>query len=123
MDEELEFMPIDTMRRETAALARLAEDDELAQIFWLARGGVQAEPVRLPWLDPGAAVVIAMSRYSDSVGIALDHRTGAEDPRVVAFGEEMIDFHQAVRWALGWRVVTPTFSEFAAALNLAAPTD
>jgi hypothetical protein len=115
--EELEFMPIETMRRETAGLARVIEEDELAGIFWVARGSAQVELVELPWLDIEAAVIIAMARYSDCIQVVLDYRTSAEEPRVVAYGEEWIDLHQGNTWTLGWRVVAPAFSSFVAALR------
>lgn len=118
-DEPLQlFLTPDQMQKETADLARVTKDDELARIFWVARGGAQAEPAGLPWLDLDFAVLIGTARYSDCVAIALDYRTtGAAEPRVVAFGEEGVDLHQGDRRPLGWRVVMPTVSAFVAALD------
>ncbi|MFB4317279.1 hypothetical protein [Actinomadura sp. 21ATH] len=115
------FMTTDKMETETADLRRVTEDDELARIFWVARRSTQIAPAGLPWLDIDLALLVGGARYSDCISIALDYRTDADDPQVVVFGEEMVDLHQASRWHRGWRVVAPTFSAFAAALNLSSP--
>jgi hypothetical protein len=115
------FMTIDQMEKETAGLSRETEDDELARMFWVARRSAQGEPVELPWLDIDRALLVGGAQYSDCIAIALDYRTGAEDPQVVVFGEEMVDLHQGSRWPRGWRVVAPTFPAFVAALNLSEP--
>ncbi|MBC6463244.1 SMI1/KNR4 family protein [Actinomadura sp. HBU206391] len=120
LDEKMEFMSVETMEAETTALARVtAEYEGQAQIYWVARGSAQAKPAGLPWLDIEAAYLIVVSRYSDGDMVALDYRTGAENPRVVAFGEIYgIDLHQGGTTLFGWRMVAPTFSDFVAALNL-----
>jgi hypothetical protein len=69
-------------------------------------------PVELPWLDVERAVFIAVNRHiGDDLGIALDYRTGTDDPRVAASD-----------WSSGdgclWREVTPRFSEFVERLGL-----
>ncbi len=113
-EDPLDFLTdIDQMHRESRSLDRLTEDDDSAELFGLARGSTLTEPVELPWLDVEHAFLIAVNRSpGDDVAIALDYRTNTADPRVVAgdlwTGPE--------RYA--WRVVTPTFSEFAAKLGL-----
>jgi hypothetical protein len=69
--------------------------------------------VELPWLDPELAVLIAVNRDpGDDIAVALDYRSDAVEPRVVAS-----DFWTDPRHC-SWRLVTPTFTGFAAALGL-----
>jgi hypothetical protein len=102
----------EAMARESSG--HLADDPRLSTVFHLIRGGRAAEPVELPWLDADRAFFVAVNRWpGDDVGIALDYRTGADDPRVVA-GD----------WGSGqgcvWREVAPTFSEFVRLLGLSS---
>ncbi|MFB4308416.1 hypothetical protein [Actinomadura sp. GTD37] len=123
-DEPCKFLmlTIDQMRKETGDLDRATEEEELARIFHVARGSTHARSVELPWLDLDLAFLIGGAHYTDTFSIALDYRTGVEDPQVVADGGgEGADLHQGDRWPLGWRVVTPTFSAFVAALTLTVP--
>ncbi|WP_329536663.1 hypothetical protein OG568_15685 [Streptomyces sp. NBC_01450] len=79
----------------------------------VARGGSQETPVELPWLDVEQAFFIAVNRVpGDDVGLARDYRTDAHDPRVVGSYVSMNPL------LYEWRVVAPTFSAFAAALDL-----
>ena len=76
------FMTTDKMEKETADLCRVTEDDELARIFWVARGSTQTQAVGLPWLNIHRALLVGGARYSDCIAIAPDYRTDAEDPQV-----------------------------------------
>ncbi|MEV0667663.1 hypothetical protein ACIBI3_41820 [Actinomadura luteofluorescens] len=110
-EDPLDFLvDYDEMRRETGALLGLYEGH--ARLFHLKRGSDHAGPVELPWLDVDLAVLIAVNRHAgDDVAIALDYRTGASDPRVVAS-----DFFTDPR-QYAWRTVAPAFSTFVAALG------
>ncbi|WP_328829002.1 hypothetical protein OHT77_15440 [Streptomyces sp. NBC_00252] len=87
------------------------DDDRYAAFLHVARGGGQETPVELPWLDVEKAFFIAVNRVpGDDVGLALDYRTDAHDPRVVGSYVSMNPL------LYEWRVVAPAFSAFAAAL-------
>lgn len=118
-EDPLDFLvDHDQMRRETGALDVLSANEALARLFRLRRGGEHAAPVELPWLDVEAAVLIAVNRYAgDDVAIALDYRTGASDPRVVAS-----DLFTDPR-GCAWRTVAPAFSAFVAALGPPRPRE
>jgi hypothetical protein len=108
--------PVDFLRS-PEAMAResswhLADDPRMSALFHAVRGGRVAEPVVLPWLDADRSFFVAVNRWpGDDVGIALDYRTSAVDPRVVA-GD----------WGSGqgcvWREVAPMFSIFVRLLGL-----
>lgn len=94
----------------------LADDSRLSTVFHVVRGSRLAEPVELPWLDADRSFFVAVNRCpGDDVGVALDYRTDADDPRVVA-----------ADWGSGqsciWREVAPTFSEFVQLLGLGSKT-
>ena len=91
---------------------RLADNRRDSRIFHIVSGRKVKAPVELPWLDADRSVFIAVNRWpGDDVGIALDYRTDAGDPRVVASD-----------WGSGqgciWREVVPTFSSFVRLLGL-----
>lgn len=102
--EPVDFlMCVESMRIESPK--RIADDPKLARIFHFLRES--ADSPDLPWLDVNRAVFIAVNRVpGDDLGIALDYRTNAADPRVVAS-----DWDDG---ALGcrWREVAPCFSVF-----------
>ncbi|WP_433471691.1 S1 RNA-binding domain-containing protein [Spirillospora sp. CA-142024] len=101
--------------RESASLDRITDHHATAELFRQARGSQATDLVELPWLDADLAVLIGVNRNpGDDVAIALDYRTGSDDPRVVA-SDWWTDPHRCA-----WRVVAPTFSAFAAALGLSA---
>ncbi|MFJ1706044.1 hypothetical protein [Kitasatospora sp. NPDC088346] len=114
-EDPLDFLTsLERIERESVALDRIA-DHEPAQLFREVRGTTRDTPVELPWLDVEQAVLIAVCRFAgDDVALALDYRTDAVDPRVV--GTDIWTDPQLYEW----RTVAPTFSAFAAALNLAA---
>lgn len=90
----------------------LADDPQSSDVFHEVRRSRVPEPVELPWLDADRAVFVAINRWpGDDVGIAMDYRTDAGDPRVVASD-----------WGSGqgcvWREVAPTFSSFVRLLGL-----
>ncbi|WP_329264386.1 hypothetical protein OG223_50635 [Streptomyces sp. NBC_01478] len=89
------------------------DDDRYAAFLHVARGDGQETPVELPWLHVEQAFFIAVNRVpADDIGLALDYRTDALDPRVVGSHVSMNPM------LYEWRVVAPTFSVFAAALDL-----
>ncbi len=78
----------------------------------MARGTATA-PVHLPWLDVDRAFLIAVARYAgDETAVALDHRTSAPDPWIVASDVWTADGQ------VSWRTVAPTFSGFVAGIGL-----
>jgi hypothetical protein len=90
----------------------LADDPRDSAVFHIVRGSRVVGPVELPWLDADRSIFVAVNRWpGDDVGIALDYRTDALDPRVVASD-----------WGSGqgcvWREVAPTFSTFVRLLGL-----
>ena len=104
-------MSVEEMRRESGGF--LADEPESAVVFHEARGSRSANPICLPWLDVELAVFVAVNRVSgDDLGIALDYRTGATDPRVVAS-----DWDNAADGCY-WREVASSFSQFARLLGL-----
>src|SRR4051812_28981526 len=91
---------VDQMRRESASLDRMTEDSATAELFRQARGSQVADLVELPWLDADLAVLIGVNRNpGDDVALALDYRTGSDDPSVVA-SDWWTDPHQCA-----WRIV------------------
>jgi hypothetical protein len=81
-------------------------------VYHEVRGRLAVEPVELPWRDVDRSFLVAVNRFGgDDVGIALDYRTSASDPRVIAndWGSE--------RWCV-WREVAPTFSQFVHVLGM-----
>jgi hypothetical protein len=74
------------MERESRSLDEFTRDERASQVFHVARGGI-AGPVELPWLDAESTVLIAVNRMlGDDVAIALDYRSDAGAPAVVASG-------------------------------------
>ena len=89
------------------------DDDGYSAFLHVARGGSQEAAVGLPWLDTEQAFFIAVNRVlGDDVALALDYRTDPADPRVVG------SYVSTNPVLYEWRVVAPTFSAFAAALDL-----
>ena len=113
-EDPLVFLPdVHQMSRESQSLEQLTDDEGMPRIFRAIRGSIAAGPVELPWLDVELAVLIAVNQIpGDDVAIALDYRSDETNPRVVA-SDFWTDPKQCA-----WRIVTPTFSEFASALNL-----
>src|SRR4051812_14904368 len=73
-------------------------------VFKFARSATATVPVALPWLNVNTAFVIAVAQYAgNETAVALDYRTSAVDPRVVA----------SEIWTVpgpgNWRVVAETF--------------
>jgi hypothetical protein len=101
---------LEAMTRESSG--HLADDPALAPVFHEVRGRQAAELIELPWRDVDRSIYVAVNRFpGDDVGIALDYRTSVDDPRVIAndwgSGQECL-----------WRVVAPTFRQFAQSLRL-----
>ncbi|BCJ39535.1 hypothetical protein GCM10010168_62170 [Actinoplanes ianthinogenes] len=116
--DELDFLAtVHDMERRSGALDHLVEDETTAHIFSLVRGSPTA-PVSLPWLDVDKAFFIAVAKYAgDDTAVALDYRTNASDPRVVA----------SDIWTepsrMSWRVVAPAFSSLIDELGLLLDED
>jgi hypothetical protein len=116
-EDPLDFpADVDQIRRESRALDVLADQEDTASLFRMARGTACPDPLELPWLDVDLAVIIGVNHFAgDDVAVALDYRTSTADPRVVA-SDIWTDPSQ-----YAWRTVATTFSTFAAALGLAGP--
>ncbi|XVU20990.1 hypothetical protein ACQPZJ_27390 [Actinoplanes sp. CA-054009] len=100
------------MERQSRSLDQLADDQETARIFHLARLRRRG-PVDLPWLDVDNAILIAICRYAgDDTAIVLDYRVDSSEPRVV--GSDIWSDPGQLRW----RTIAPTFTAFAEALGL-----
>ena len=103
---------VPAMEDRSKALDLWVDDASLARVFGFARGAADG-PVELPWLDVDTAFFIAVAQYAgDETAVALDYRTGAIEPRVVAS-----DVWTAPG-ACDWRVVAESFTAFAAVLGL-----
>lgn len=103
---------VEGIRRESMSLDMLAADEPSSRVFALGDGREQRS-VDLPRLDVERAVLIAVNRNAgDDVALALDYRSDPADPRVVAS-----DFWTDPRQC-AWRIVTHTFTEFIARLDI-----
>jgi hypothetical protein len=113
-DDPLVFLDsIGWMRRENEGLDHIVDDERSSAVFRMVRGSREPGLVELPWLDIDQAILIAVNRNAgDDVAVALDLRTDPTDPRVVAS-----DIWSNPR-QYAWRIVTPTFTQFAAGLGL-----
>jgi hypothetical protein len=95
----------------------LGADESENSIFheYRASLGVKRD---LPWRDVENSLLVAINRFpGDDVGIGLDYRSSAENPRVIA--SEWIDGQDG---GCFWREVAPTFTEFLAQLASAKKT-
>ena len=112
--DPLEFLAsIPAMAGVSRSLDRLVRDDATARVFRFASGTTVTEQIDLPWLDVDQAFLIATARYAgDDTAVALDYRTGASTPRVVA-SDIWTDPRQC-----HWRTVAETFPAFAASVGL-----
>lgn len=104
--EPVDFLTnLESMRRESSG--NLADNPQMAEVYYERRSSASAEPILLPWLDRDKAVFIAVNRFGgDDIAIALDYRSSGLDPTVVAN-----DWHTRPNGCL-WREVAPTFSAF-----------
>jgi hypothetical protein len=100
------------METQSEALDYLVRDLASAQVFRFARNATATFPIELPWLDVDKAFFIAVAQHAgDDTAVALDYRTSALDPRVVASDI------WTVPGPCNWRVVAETFSGLAADLG------
>jgi hypothetical protein len=113
-ESPLDFLTsVEKMRSESRSLTMFANDPPSSHLFREARGSTATASVELPWLDAEQAVLIAVNRIlGDDVAMALDYRTDAADPQVVA-SDFWTDPQQC-----SWRVVAPTFSQLVEILRL-----
>jgi hypothetical protein len=103
------------MERESRSLDQFAREDRSSRFFHVTRGTTAGETA-LPWLDAELAVVIAVNREpGDDVAIALDYRSDAANPAVVA--SDVWTEPGAYRW----RSVGASFQAFAAMLGISGP--
>ena len=90
----------------------LADQEWTSLLFHEYRGSSGVEKP-LPWRDVERSIVVAVNRQLGAdLGIALDYRSGVEDPSVLASD-----------WWTGdqschWFVVSKTFSEFVSLMQL-----
>jgi hypothetical protein len=112
--DPLDFLAsIEAMAGVSRSLDRLVQVDATARVLRLARGSTVTDQVELPWLDVDQAFFIATATYAgDDTAVALDYRTGASTPRVVA-SDVWTERHRR-----GWRMVAGTFPTFAAGIGL-----
>lgn len=100
------------MERESRSLDQFARDERASHVFHVARGSI-AGPIELPWLDAELAFLIAVNRVpGDDVAIALDYRSNAARPAVVA-SDARTDPSTYL-----WRSVAPSFEAFATMLGI-----
>ena len=100
---------VDSMQRESPK--HFAGDAGMARTFRFVDSAT--DDSELPWLDVHQAVFVAVNKVpGDDVAIALDYRTGAGNPRVVA--SDWGDGKNGCRW----REVAPSFSAFVERLAL-----
>jgi hypothetical protein len=106
------------MERESSGLVKFAAyDEETMEFFHVVAGSKSAASVELPWLDVEKAFFIAVNLEPGAdIGIALDYRTSAYDPCVVATA-----WQRTGHLCQLWREVSPTFSAFVARLGLTLP--
>lgn len=94
-------------------MVKLADDPRWAQFFYAKRSSKCSEAIELPWLDADLAILVAVNRVpGDDIGIALDFRTQAIDPRVVAS-----EWYEGPKGCV-WREVSGTFSHFVELLGI-----
>ncbi|WP_027345668.1 hypothetical protein [Hamadaea tsunoensis] len=106
------------MRLQNKALDSIADNSSLSSLFRITRASQTGRDLDLPWLDADQAVLIAVNEHAgDDVALALDYRTDAANPRVVA-SDIWSDATQH-----SWRIVTPTFTDLLAAFNRSASTE
>jgi hypothetical protein len=100
------------IRRESTG--KLADDARSSQLFHVYHG--RGYPTRsLPWLDVDMSLMIAVNReLGADVAIAIDLRTSALDPRVVA--TDWVGHGKETRSL--WREVSPSFTQFIEKLGL-----
>ncbi len=112
--EPVDFLSrVDSITRETNGLVKLANEPRWEQLFHTKRSSKCREAIELPWLDADSAILIAVNRVAgDDTGIALDFRTQAIDPRVVAS-----EWHEGPEGCV-WREVAETFSHFVELLGI-----
>lgn len=109
LNEPIIFLKsVESMRRESPK--HFAGDLAMARTFRFVDNPNEASD--LPWLDVHRAVFIAVNRVpGDDVAIALDYRTDATIPRIVA--SDWGDGKTGCRW----REVAPSFAAFVARLG------
>ncbi|WP_435207425.1 hypothetical protein [Micromonospora sp. bgisy143] len=113
-ESPLDFLAsVEGMRGASESLTMFADDLPSSLVFRQALGSTANASVELPWLDAEQAVLIAVSRiHGDDVAMALDYRTDAADPQVVA-SDFWTDPEQC-----SWRIVAPVFSQLVEVLRL-----
>ena len=111
LKEPVNFLPsVERMAFESQGL--LADSERTALLSHEYRGSTCIEKP-LPWRDVERSVLVAVNRQAGAdLGVALDYRSGVEDPSVLVSD-----------WWTGdhtchWSMVSKTFSEFASLLYL-----
>lgn len=111
LKDPVDFLPsIEDIALESQGL--LADYKTTATVFHEYRGSAGVDEA-LPWRDVDRSILIAVNREMGAdAGIALDYRTGNEDPSVLAsdWGTEDGTHH--------WRKVCDSFSDFVKVLEI-----
>ena len=85
----------------------LADSPVYSALFKEVRGSRMTSSVELPWRDVEKSILIAVNRdIGYDVAIALDFRSGASDPRVIASA-----WDKNLK-RVDWVEVAPTFTAF-----------
>ncbi|WP_149752470.1 hypothetical protein [Rubripirellula obstinata] len=106
----LRFLPsLEEMAFESAT--SIADDPKYSKLFREYRSSITTDTRDLPWLNMDRAFFVATNKVpGDDLAIALDYRTSATNPRVVA--SEWTD--DGVLWC----PVAATFTEFVDLIDL-----
>src|SRR5262245_61564389 len=104
------YLTLDAMWH--ASRGEFADDPQMSLLFHEYRGQ-RRDATPLTWLDADMMLMLAVNReIGDDVGIALDFRTGFDDPRVVASDWQTDDHTHH------WREAFRCFSDFVEAIRL-----
>lgn len=111
--EDLAFLTVEGMKRETAIAMKLAADPRYAHGYGLRSSARDGAPVGArTTIDVDRCVVIAVN--SDEEAVFLDYRDGQDEPAVV------IGYWPADAATASHRILAKSFGEFATRIGLSA---
>jgi hypothetical protein len=91
----------------------MADHADLSNMFFEYRGSKSKDKPDLPWLDIDQAIIFAVNRiHGDDLGLAMDFRTSAEDPRVVG------SYWKTAPNSFEWRLINNSFYNFLEELGM-----